>query len=145
MNSWKWYSKKYMKDPLYRLTNWKIERLSKKDAKKIAKRVRHARQFEKEHGFAFEDCWNLDNAIAKFLYPRLAYLRDKHMGVPGTLDAQFEHLEDADAEWTRILDVMTRGFYLYSLDEEYYWTEEDKELWADTLSYFTQYFSALWD
>ena len=127
MKSWKWYAKQFLKNPFYRVTKKPdivytededttaeeailANRRCKREAKK---KYNKARRFEKKWGFAYEDCWCLDTAAAKFLYPRLAYLRDNHCGAPGRLVADYATEQDAHQAWTRILDTMARGFYLY--------------------------------
>lgn len=146
MKSWKWYVKQLKKNPPFRLgedkNNWMK---SKKQAKKDKKNASRARSFEKENGFAYEDCWNLNLAIAKFLYPRLAYLRDNHVGVPAILSTNFETIEEADEEWTKILNQMTKGFYIFASKEDYDYTEQDKALIENAKKLLIEYFSALWD
>lgn len=67
------------------------------------------------------------------------------MGVPGIIDSQFEQIEEADKEWIRILNVMTKGFYLYATKEDYEMSEEDKKIWIEAMEYFKEFFSCLWD
>lgn len=128
-HTWKWYAKQALKNPAYRIS-------------KIDDRYEKARAFKKKWGFHYEDTWNLDDTLATFLYPRLAFLRDNHYGHP-----TFENLEpkDWDNEWIRILDTMTRGFYLYSKKEDYEWTDDETKLWEETKKLFIQYYSTLWD
>lgn len=159
MKSWKWYAKQFLKNPFYRVTKKPdivytededttaeeailANRRCKREAKK---KYNKARRFEKKWGFAYEDCWCLDTAAAKFLYPRLAYLRDNHCGAPGRLVADYATEQDAHQAWTRILDTMARGFYLYATKDEFEWTRKDKELWELTLEHFANWFPSFWD
>jgi hypothetical protein len=151
MKSWKWYAKQLRENPPFRLDesksySWiKSHKKRKKFIKIDRKAAQRARDFEKENGFAFEDCWNLDVAIAKFLYPRLAYLRDNHKGVPAIIDSEFETIEESDKEWTRILNRMTKGFYVYAAKEDYEYTDDEKALIEETKELLIKYFSCLWD
>ena len=164
MKNWKWYAKQFKKFPFYRitkdsylyidddeLTEEENAAARKAEQKKAKKRARKARRFEKKWGFAYEECWNLDNTIAKFLYPRLAHLRDNHMGSPSQLlDIDYIGGKVVDEntvheKWDYILDTMTRGFYLYTTKEDYEMTEEEKALWKETKQLFVKYFECLWD
>ena len=145
MKSWKWYVKQYKKDPIYGREKVERGKMSKKSYEKIVKDRKRSKQFEKENGFACEEVWNLDNSIAKFIYVRLAYLRDNHAGVPGTLDIAYGDVDEANKEWIRILNVMVEGFYLYTKKESFLWNEDEKFLWKLTMQYFSEYFTSLWD
>lgn len=163
MKFWKWYVKQFKKFPFYRitkdsyiyidddeLTDEENAAARKVEQKKAKKRARKARRFEKKWGFRYEECWNLGNTIAKFLYPRLAYLRDNHIGSP----AAIQDIEEASGKivdenyvhkkWNEVLDTLTRGFYLYATKEDYEMNEEEKELWKETKRLFVKYFECLW-
>ena len=106
------------------------------------KRAKKANKFEKKHGFRLEDSWNLDNSIACFILPRLLYLRENTIGIPGTLVIE---LGDGGKEaWDEILKTMIYGFYLYITKEDYDFTEEEKEIWKRTKELFVEYFESLW-
>ena len=107
------------------------------------KRAKKADKFEEKHGFRYEDAWNLDGAIARFILPRLVQLRDTSHGHP----AEFADLgsDEGQKEWERILNEMINGFYLYVTKDWYDWTDEDKKVWFRAKSYFCRYFENLWD
>ena len=59
-----------------------------------------SQDFYKENGFYFEEIWNLDIEICRFLAPRLAFLRDNHTGFPGQLckfDDNFNVINEEEA------------------------------------------------
>lgn len=144
MKSWKFYAKKCLKHPVFKLSQktlcWR-RGMSKKKKKDDLKRIKEARAFEKKWGFAYEETWNLNDSVAKYLYPRLAYLRDHACGYPST----FIDCKDGAQQWAGILDVMTRGFYLYATKDDLEWTEEENALWEETMELFVKYYCDLWD
>ena len=123
------------------------------------------REFVKEHGFSFTDAWTLDHVIACFIAPRLAYLRDNHMGCPGSIYAKAKKIantinipdvdELADAMWTETLDEMIEAFCLIideeepilGLPSEEYSKENRKRelLIKKGLAAFATYYQSLWD
>ena len=109
-----------------------------------------SQDFYKENGFYFEEIWNLDIEICRFLAPRLAFLRDNHTGFPGQLckfDDDFNVIneEEAREKWNKILDTMVDGFYLYMSKDEFDLTIDEKKTINKALKYFKKYFTALWD
>ena len=109
-----------------------------------------SQDFYREHGFYFEEIWNLDIEICRFLAPRLAFLRDNHTGFPGQLckfDDNFNVIneEEAREKWNKILDTMVDGFYLYMSKDEFDLTIDEKKTINKALKYFKKYFTALWD
>ena len=139
-----------------KITRKEAERVVKKYSFKIdkgrhysKKRIKKANKFEKKHGFRYEDVWNLDNAIACFILPRLVQLRDIHHGVPHSFvkGNAFEErsIEEADKKWTETLDKIIYGFYLYITKELYEMNKEEKELFNEAISLFKEVFTSLWD
>ena len=109
-----------------------------------------SQDFYKENGFYFEEIWNLDIEICRFLAPRLAFLRDNHTGFPGQLckfDDNFNVINEDEAreKWNKILDTMVDGFYLYMSKDEFDLTIDEKKTINKALKYFKKYFTALWD
>jgi len=103
---------------------------TKKDQKK-------ADDFEKEHGFRYEDAWNLDHAIATFILPRLVQLRDTTHGYPVGLTNK--------EEWLKTLDQIIFGFYIYVTKDLIFWDDEDNKIWFRAKALFCKHFSGLWD
>ena len=109
-----------------------------------------SQDFYKENGFYFEEIWNLDIEICRFLAPRLTFLKDNHTGFPGQLckfDDNFNVIneEEAREKWNKILDTMVDGFYLYMSKDEFDLTIDEKKTINKALKYFKKYFTALWD
>lgn len=87
------------------------------------------------HGYNYEDCWNLDWSMAKWLVPRLKHLRDNGAGYPGSLIPE---------EWEIILNKMIAAFELIVEDDHF--CEPEKEAIIDEgLDLFREYYQALWD
>lgn len=140
-------------------TEWKKERKASKDEKK----------FKKKHGFNAVDCWNLDTTIAAFILPRITYLRDHQMGIPGHIefeimakynlkpdeDSMSEEIEKECIErWNEILNQIAGAMVLiledevYTLDngkiDEEAMRNKDKEIECG-LACLAEYFRSLWD
>ena len=93
--------------------------------------------FRLKHGFPREDTWSLDDAVARFLAPRLRYLAENHIGY---FDENIN-----DEIWTAILFKMADGFERMTAPD---WGSFDKDLLADAeecLDLFREYFFNLWD
>ena len=108
-------------------------------------------EFEKKYGFRYEESWNLDKALAVFLLPRLAYLRDNFSAIP-TYFCHFDAVthkvlneREASERWYQVLDTMVHGFKLYLEKEKYEWTIDDRVVWMDTLKYLHEHFECFWD
>lgn len=151
MKSWKHYAK-WIKDkhPSYTLNN----DLKSSDIK-LKKRSKKAKKFAKKWGFRYEQSWGLDVEIAKFVLPRLAYLRDNHCGYPADLMPHDEfgnrlNSEDnGDEKWTNILNDMCIAFELIIKDEyehidmpEY---EEHQKIIEKGINLFAKFYRNLWD
>lgn len=106
--------------------------------------------FKKKWGFSYIDSWNLDVEMVLYILPRLAYLREHHIGLCNELCEFDENMnivneEKAIKAWNDVLDTMIDGFMLYLEKDTFNWTEKDKKLWETTMKYFTKYYMALWD
>lgn len=103
------------------------------------------KDFYNKYGFYEEETWNLDYTIARFVLPRLAYLRENSHGYPSSLIYQ---------DWLDALDKMILAFEhsykekgcdiltFLKTEEEYIKWEKEKE---EGFSLFAKYFSSLWD
>ena len=105
------------------------------------KRQKKADDFEKKHGFRYEDSWNLDNSIACYILPRLVWLRDTTHGYP----SEFVKEKDGAKEWEKILNEMIYGFYLYVSKDSALWDDDEKKIWLRAKCWFIKYYSNLWD
>jgi len=141
-HDWKFYAE-YAKD-------FKEDRTIYADDKKKKK----IEEFKKEYGFDYTDSWNLDTSIILFVLPRVAYLREHFISAPSEfleepnsikIDVKKNDIKQACEKWAAILDVITRGFYLYLKKDESWKTKEEKETWEQAFEYFTKYFRYLWD
>ena len=92
--------------------------------------------FRLRHGFPREDTWNLDDAVARFLAPRLWYLAEHTSGYPSQFDG-----EDGDELWTAILAKMADGFERIADDRDDIFDDYEDEC----LDLFREYFFHLWD
>lgn len=149
MKSWKHYAK-WVKDkhPPFTLNS----DLKSSDIK-LKERSKKAKKFAKKWGFRCEQTWDLYVEIAKFVLPRLAYLRDNHYGYPTDLVPHDEfgnrlNSEDnGDEKWTNILNDMCVAFELILKDKyvdtaEY---EKQQEIIRKGLKLFVEYYQSLWD
>lgn len=94
-----------------------------------------SRMFHIRHGFAQEDVWSLNDAIAQWLVPRLRYLAENHTSYPGG--------EIDDESWTVILNKMIDAFEIIRDDA---WDIDEKRVHVEEgLDLFRKYFFHLWD
>lgn len=102
--------------------------------------LENSKKFYQEHGFHYEETWNLDTEIIKFIVPRLAYLRDITSGYPSNLDSY--------EEWIDILNEILDGFesYLIIMEGEVSALEDiGQNKFKKAFELFTKYFGNLWD
>lgn len=93
--------------------------------------------FESIAGFRFEETRNLKGAIAAFILPRLAYLRDTHKSVP--------IISTLSESWKATIDSMVDGFFLYLDKDRKDWSDEDCKTWECAKNLFCTFFDELWD
>ena len=126
-------------------------KIDKKHGHYDKKTIKKANKFEKKHGFRYEDAWDLDNAIACFILPRLIQLRDTRRGYPASFIKDLsgnptkEQDEIADKEWNNILNKIIYAFYIYITIEFYKVDKEKTEIVEEGLDLFRKYFSSFWD
>lgn len=65
------------------------------------------KKFKKEHGFDPSECWNLDETVAKFAYPRLVKFKKDSIAIPYGMTKE---------EWDNILNKMIISFRILALD-----------------------------
>ena len=102
--------------------------------------MNNSKDFYKENGFHYEETWNLDTEIIKFIVPRLAYLRDITDGYPSDLNSY--------EEWVDILNQILDGFehYLIIMEGEVSALEDiGQNKFKKAFELFTKYFGNLWD
>ncbi len=97
------------------------------------------RKYQKvRYGFELNESWNLNIYTAKFILPRLVYLRLNLHGYPPGL---------SEKEWDVILDKMIYSFEMILLDNEEC-LELPNKIWdkiQDGLDLFGKYYLNLWD
>ena len=96
--------------------------------------------FRVRHGFAQEDTWNLDDATARFLAPRLRYLAEHTSGYPSAFDG-----EDGDELWSAILFKMADGFERMTTPNWDSFAREEVDYAEECLDLFREFFFNLWD
>jgi hypothetical protein len=137
-----------------------VELCDKQDYERIfpnEEEMEKSRKFYKENGFHYEDIWNLDRTIIKFILPRLAYFRDNHDSTPkpiwDMLKMAFSDKEihsgkyDKEAEdcWCEKITEILEGFEAYLVRDEQEWTQEDKIAIDKAWDNFRKYFKYFWN
>ena len=90
-------------------------------------------------GFTDLEIWNLDHTTAKWLIPRLKYLKENTCGYPPDLET-FE-------EWQEILQKMIDAFELYNGDSDTFDMDQlktENEIIEEGMQLFGKYFRSLW-
>lgn len=124
------------------------------DWKKIAIQVKNddfSKEYQKdidfynENGFYREETWNLDFTIARFILPRLAYLREKCIGYPSdlTYESWLQMLDKMILAFDHIYNEAGNAFYSHTM------TETERTIWENEkeegLMLFAKHFEDLWD
>lgn len=135
-----------------------VELCKKQDYDRIfpdIEEMNNSKDFYKENGFHYEDTWNLDRTIIKFILPRLAYFRDNHDGVPNDIFIEMEVDIDktisdechnkADKLWIDKINKILYGFEVYLVRDWCDWDIEDKKSIEDAWELFKKYFGSFWD
>ena len=109
-----------------------------------------------------EELWNLNDTLAKYIYPRIKSFKEYHCGRPGGMgEKQVGHRYGGskgprynkklpDEKWEQILDKMVLAFELYLSSDDWDCSPCDKEwekrhsLITEGFSLFMKYFGALW-
>ena len=117
--------------------------------------MNNSKDFYKENGFHYEDTWNLDRTIIKFILPRLAYFRDNHDGVPNDIFIEMEvdmdktisneRHDEADKLWIDKINKILYGFEVYLVRDWCDWDIEDKKSIEDAWELFKKYFGSFWN
>lgn len=108
-----------------------------KDDKTASKeRKQKSKKFFKKNGFYFEECWNLDFTIARFILPRLVHFKKIQHSTPASL---------SEKEWNEILDKMIKAFALLTDQESLFASRKQQETIEEGLNLFAKYFQSLWD
>ena len=137
-----------------------VELCNKQDYERIfpnKEEMDKSKNFYKENGFHYEDIWNLDRTIIKFILPRLAYFRDNHDSVPQPIfemmkmalsDEQInsgKYDKEAEDCWCEKITEILNGFEAYLVRDEFEWTQEDKVAIEKAWNNFRKYFKYFWN
>lgn len=91
-------------------------------------------------GWDDRDIWSLDITIAKFVLPRLKYLREHHCGYPCDLQ---------EIEWDMILDEVIESFELIIECDGFMFDKEEMGIKQAKIErgllLFAKHFQGLWD
>jgi hypothetical protein len=96
--------------------------------------------FRIQYGFWQEDTWNLNEAAARFLAPRLRNLAENTSGYPSEFDG-----EDGDELWSAILFKMADGFERMTKPDWDSFSRDEMIYGEECLDLFREYFFNLWD
>lgn len=130
--SWKFYLR-------YKPYNTENDPYQSKKAKK------QSRKFFKKYGFREEETWGLNTAIAIYLLPRLAYLKEHihSYSYPPWLEIFNEFGDKISSgydEWIKILEKMIDGFEIIA-EEQVYSLDKEKAIKAnEALDLFRKYY-----
>ena len=94
-------------------------------------------------GYSDDEVWNLHDATARFLIPRLKKLKEINHGCP---EEFFDKTKEHECEaWSEVLDKMICAFEL-SVNDEWILANPNRRSQIDEgLQLFAKYFDHLWD
>lgn len=108
----------------------------------------HHEKFLNANGFAKTESWNLSSTIARFILPRLIYLKESYHGLflddPSNRNSRVLLEEETD----KIFDKMIYAFEHIALKMNLDYSvmdEKDKKEIQEGLNLFAKYFLELWD
>ena len=109
------------------------------------KRKRHE-EFQNKWGFSDYEIIDLDQAIAMFILPRLAYFITQKDSIPNRLAEDNPALCEKELiqEWNRILQTICDGLHLYIEKYPTQFSYEENEKWFIAKKYLFEYFEHLW-
>ena len=96
--------------------------------------------FRLRHGFSREDTWDLNDAVARFLTPRLLYMAENTSGYPSAFDG-----EDGDELWIAVLFKIADGFERMTAPDWDEFSQEEITYVEECLDLFREFFFSLWD
>lgn len=115
------------KHPIFHLSR---EELTTKKFKKVKKERR-------KYGFSYEECWNLDETLAKLILPRLVRFRDSTNCYPNG----FKDLED----WKNTIDKMIESFAIIVEKNSWMLKGDEQKKVQEGLALFGRWYLSLWD
>lgn len=102
--------------------------------------------FQMKWGFSELDIPDLDQAIAMFILPRLAFFITQKDSIPNKLAEDNPALCEKELiqEWNRILQTICDGLHLYIEKYPTQFSYEENEKWFIAKKYLFEYFEHLW-
>lgn len=88
------------------------------------------------YGYSYQDIWNLDTTIAKFILPRLIAFRKHSKGYP--------HRAKGFQQWNKIIDEMIFAFDYYANHSGEIVDEKTSTRIGRGMDLFAEYFYDLW-
>ena len=95
------------------------------------------------------DSWSADYTLALLIHPVLVQLKNTTNSYPEITDEDvYPEITDYEKKWDAVLQDMINTFAVY-VTEEYWdrdrWTEQQIEEFNRGLSYFSRFYTHLWD
>lgn len=102
--------------------------------------------FQHKWSFSDLDVTDLDQAIAMFILPRLAYFISQKDSIPTKLAEDNPALCEKELiqEWNRILQTICDGLHLYIEKYPAQFSYVESEKWFIAKKYLFEYFEHLW-
>ena len=125
--------------------NNEAEYMFSEDDTEHSKRNKHD-EFLEKWGFSDYDILDLDQAIAMFILPRLAYFRTRTDSIPNNLLKNNSELQEDAAfqKWRQILQTICEGLHMYIEKHPTEFSSDEQELWWKEKKYLFVYFEHLW-
>ena len=110
-----------------------------------SKRKKHD-EFHETWGFSDYEILDLDQAIAMFILPRLAYFHTRTDSIPSNLLQNNSELQEDAAfqEWLKILQTICEGLHLYIEKYQTEFSPAEQALWRKAKQYLFDYFEHFW-
>lgn len=95
------------------------------------------RALKKYNEMLWDDCFNLDNSIAEYIYPRLKYFKETSISMP----SEFDEAE----QWYETLDKIIYAFQYIVEELDYEFDDkESRERHDEGMLLFAKHFMNLW-
>ena len=121
------------------------EYIFSEDDTEHSKRKKHD-EFQETWGFSDYEILDLNQAIAMFILPRLAYFRTRTDSIPNNLLKNNPNLQEDAAfqAWQKILQTICEGLHMFIEKYPTEFSAYEQELWQKAKKYLFDYFEHLW-